>query len=120
LRDLSSAKLCNLDATPGRIGLGLNGTLELKNMDKEKLHQELERLHVELQQIDSLDASDREKLLTLAEEIRQLLEYKGTDTRHYRSLLDRVEGAVTEFEAAHPRTTQLMRDVLHQIAYLGI
>jgi hypothetical protein len=89
-------------------------------MDKEKLHQELERLHAELQQIDSLDDSAREKLSTLAQDIRRILDYTGTDAGHYQGLIDRLRDAVTEIEAAHPRTTLLMRQVLEQIAYLGV
>jgi hypothetical protein len=89
-------------------------------MDKEKLHQELERLHAQLQEIYSLGGSDREKLSTLAQDIRRILDYRGNDDGHYQGLIDRVRDAVTEFEAAHPRTTLLMRQVLDQIAYLGV
>jgi hypothetical protein len=89
-------------------------------MNKENLHQELERLHAELEQIDSLEDSDREKLSLVAKDIRRILDYSGTDERHYQSLIDRVRNVVTELEATHPKTTLLMRQVLDQIAYLGI
>ena len=89
-------------------------------MNKENLHQELERLHAELEQLDSLEDSDREKLSLLAQDIRRILDYNGTDERHYQSLIDRVRDVVIELEAAHPKTTLLMRQVLEQIAYLGI
>jgi len=89
-------------------------------MDKEKLHQELERLHAELQQMDSLEDRDRETLTNLAQDIRRILDYRGTDERQYQSLIDRVRDVVRELEANHPRTTLLMRQVLDQIAYLGI
>lgn len=89
-------------------------------MNKENLHRELERLHAELEQLDSLEDSDREKLSLLAQDIRRILDYKGTDERHYQSLIDRVRDVVPELEAAHPKTTLLMRQVLDQIAYLGI
>ena len=89
-------------------------------MNKENLHQELERLHAELGQLDSLDDSDREKLSVLSQDIRRILDYRGTDERHYQSLIERVRNVVTELEATHPKTTLLMRQVLDQIAYLGI
>ena len=89
-------------------------------MNKENLHQELERLHAELGQLDSLDDSDREKLSVLSQDIRRILDYSGTDAGHYQGLIDRVRDTVTVFEAAHPRTTLLMRQVLDQIAYLGV
>ena len=69
-------------------------------MEKEKLHQELEHLHAQLQQIDSLDDSEREQLLSLAQDIRRILDYKGTDAGHYQGLIDRVRDTVTVFEAA--------------------
>jgi len=65
-------------------------------MNKENLHQELERLHAELGQLDSLDESDREKLSVLSQDIRRILEYSGTDERHYQSLIERVRNVVTE------------------------
>jgi hypothetical protein len=89
-------------------------------MDKEKLHEELERLHVDLQQIESPDNDDRAMLSSLAQDIRRILEDKGTDREQYQGLTGRLRDAITKLEAAHPRTTLLMRQVLDQIAYLGI
>ena len=66
-------------------------------MDKENLHQELEHLHSELEQLDSLDDSDRETLTNLAQDIRRILDYKGTDERHYQNLMDlRMRDVVTD------------------------
>lgn len=89
-------------------------------MDKRELHQELERLHADLQGIESLDKEDREILSTLERDIRRILEDKGTDREQYQGLIDRLGDAITKFEAAHPKTTLMMRQVLDQIAYLGI
>jgi Domain of unknown function (DUF4404) len=89
-------------------------------MDKERLHEELRRLHDELQQIESPDSDDREILSRLGQDIRRILEGKEIDTEQYQGLTYRLGGAITKFEAAHPRTTLLMRQVLDQIAYLGI
>jgi hypothetical protein len=89
-------------------------------MYKEKLHEELERLHVDLQQIESPDNDDRAMLSSLAQDIRRILEDKGTDREQYQGLTGRLRDAITKLEAAHPRTTLLMRQVLDQIAYLGI
>ena len=89
-------------------------------MEKEKLHEELKRLHASLQQIESPNNDDRELLSRLAQDIRRILEDKGSDREQYQGLTDRLGDAITKFEAAHPRTTLLMRQVLDQIAYLGI
>jgi uncharacterized protein DUF4404 len=89
-------------------------------MDKEKLHEELNRLHADLQQIEVPDEDDREVLSRLAQDIRRILEDKEIDREQYQGLDDRWKDAITRFEAAHPRVTLLMRQVLDQIAYLGI
>ena len=88
-------------------------------MNKSELHQVLERLHADLQEIEP-DKEDREILCRLEQDIRRVLEDKGTDPKQYQGLIDRLGDAITRFEAAHPRTTLMMRQVLDQIAYLGI
>jgi len=89
-------------------------------MDKNQLHQELERLHTDLQQIESLDKGDREILSRLEQDIRRILEYKEPDSGQYQNLRDRLQDGITRFEASHPRTTLLMRHVIDEIGYLGI
>jgi Domain of unknown function (DUF4404) len=89
-------------------------------MDKQKLHRDLERLHTELQQVDSADGADREHLQRLAVDIRNLLEQEGSDTSRYRSLGAPLKEAIAKLEASHPRTTILMRQVIDQLAYMGI
>ena len=89
-------------------------------MDRQQLHYELQRLHADLQKIESPDNADRETLAQLEEDIRRLLEHRDTGLEHYQNLVDRLTDAISKFEAAHPRTTMLMRQVLDQISYLGI
>jgi hypothetical protein len=89
-------------------------------MDKGKLHEELNRLHADLQQIEMPNEDDREVLSRLAQDIRRILDDKEIDREQYQGLDDRWRDAITRFEAAHPRVTLLMRQVLDQIAYLGI
>jgi uncharacterized protein DUF4404 len=89
-------------------------------MDKQQLHYELQRLHSELQEIESTDKADREILLQLEADIGRILEHQNAGAEHYQNLTDRLTDAITRFEAAHPRTTMLMRQLLDQISYLGI
>ena len=97
-----------------------SNTEEQINMDKNQLHQELERLHTDLQQIKSPDKGDREILSRLEQDIRRILEYEEPDSGQYQNLSDRLKDAITRFEASHPRTTLAMRQVIDQIGYLGI
>lgn len=89
-------------------------------MDKQKLHERLEELHRELQQVDSLDSGDREMLLALAGEVQKVLGAADDRAQHYEGLGDRLKESVAQVEASHPRATMLMREVIDQLAYMGI
>ena len=89
-------------------------------MDKVQLHQKLELLHKELQEVDSPDSKDREILRRLAEDIRRILESEKTDLERYQGLTDRLKDGISRVEAAHPQGTMRMRQILDQIAFLGI
>jgi hypothetical protein len=61
-------------------------------MDKPQLHKRLEELHAELQQVDSVDASERETLQKLTGDIQELLTQKeSASSHHYKSLAERLE-----------------------------
>ena len=96
------------------------GSEGCSKMDKLQLHHELQRLHADLQQIESADNADREILSQLDEDIRRILEHRDPGAEHYQNLIDRLRDAIGKLEAAHPKTTMLMRQLLDQISYLGI
>jgi chromosome segregation ATPase len=89
-------------------------------MKNEELRPQLEKLHEELQQADSLDLQQRELVQTLADEIQALLKRDENQRHHYTSLSERLNDAVAELEASHPRITLLMRQAIDSLAYLGI
>lgn len=89
-------------------------------MDKQKLREQLELLHAELAQVKSLDSAEAEMLRHLASDIRELLEREEDQTQHYNGLDDRLKDAVARLEASHPRATEAMRQVIDQLAFLGI
>lgn len=89
-------------------------------MDKQKLHGQLEELHAELQQVDSPDATQQEIIQSVARDVKDVLGKEGDEPVHYSGLSERLSEAVAQLEATHPRTTMLMRQVIDQLAYLGI
>ncbi len=89
-------------------------------MDKETLRAQLKELHAELQQVESLDVNEREMLENLARDVQELLRREDDRTQHYSSLGDQLKEVVAQVEASHPRVTLLMRQVIDQLAYLGI
>jgi chromosome segregation ATPase len=89
-------------------------------MDKNKLHGQLEELHAELQQVESVDDSDREMLQRLTKDIRDVLERKDDHAEHYDQLSGRLREAIARLEASHPKATMLMTQVIDQLSYMGI
>lgn len=90
-------------------------------MDKQQLHKRLEELHTELQQVDSVDASERETLQTLRSDIQELLAQKESASSHqYKSLAERLREDIEKLEASHPQATMLMGQVVDLLAKIGI
>ncbi len=89
-------------------------------MDKQEFHRKLEQLHAELQDAAPPDSNDRETMQKLSEDIRKILEQEESETHHYQSLSERLKEAIAQVEASHPRVTLLMRQVIDQLAFMGI
>ena len=90
-------------------------------MDKQQLHKRREELHAELQQVDSVDASEREALQKLTGDIQELLAQKESASLHqYKSLAERLEEDIEKFEASHPQASMLMGQIVDLLAKIGI
>lgn len=90
-------------------------------MDKTQLHNRLEQLHGELQQIESVDESEQRLLQTLLGDIKKLIEAGEID---HHQVTDRLGEGLREgielFEASHPQATKLMGQVMDALANMGI
>jgi chromosome segregation ATPase len=90
-------------------------------MDKQQLHKRLEELHAELQQVDTVDAGERETLQRLSSDIQELLAQKDDASSHqYKSLSERLREGIEKLEASHPQATMLMGQVVDALAKIGI
>ena len=89
-------------------------------MDKQTLRAQLKELHAELQQVESLDVNEREMLENLSRDVQEILRREDDRTQHYITLGEQLREVVAQVEASHPRVTMLMRQVIDQLAYLGI
>jgi hypothetical protein len=89
-------------------------------MDKEKLREQLQALHTELQQVETLDDNEREMLQGLARDVQEVLHGEADRNQHYGPLSERLRETVAQVEASHPRATMLMRQIIDQLAYMGI
>ena len=94
-------------------------------MDKPQLHDSLEQLHGELQQIKSVDEREQQLLQTLTSDIKKLIEASERDQHHVSGHVpDRLGEGLKEgielFEASHPQATMLMGQVIDALAKMGI
>lgn len=90
-------------------------------MDKQQLHNRLEQLHGELQQIESVDENERQILQKVMSDIKKLVEERETDQPHvYDRLGEGLREGIELFEASHPRATMLMGQVVDALAKMGI
>lgn len=90
-------------------------------MDKQQLHDRLEQLHRELQQIESVDQGEQQLLQTLMGDIKKLIEAGENDSPHVSDQLgEGLKEGVELFEASHPQATMLMGQVIDALAKMGI
>lgn len=88
-------------------------------MNEQQLHEKLMLLHDELDQVEFPDSNQREILKKVASEIQDMLAQQEERTEHY-GLRERLKEAVAQIEASHSEATLLMRQVIDQLAYMGI
>ena len=89
-------------------------------MTAQQLHEKLKLLHDELDQVEFTDSNQREILKKVASEIQDMLVRSEEGIQHYRGLGERLKEVVAQIEASHPEATLRMRQVIDQLAYMGI
>lgn len=89
-------------------------------MHKQQLHEKLQQLHAELDQVECSEGNQREILQKVANDIQDLLARREEGAEHYRDLGKRLKEAVAQLEASHPEATLRIRQMIDHLAYLGI
>ncbi len=89
-------------------------------LDREKLRSDLEKLHNELRQIESVDERERAMLCTLDSDIEKLLSGETDELPVDRETRERLSEGLAFIEASHPRITLLLRQMVDSLAYLGV
>lgn len=89
-------------------------------MSQEKLRADLEALHAQLKQTDSVDSEQRQLLQALADDIQALLARYEDRDEQYSGLGDQLRDAIAKLEASHPSLTLAMRQVIDSLSFLGI
>ena len=89
-------------------------------MNRQHLQDSLQKLHNELQQIDSIDANERQLLQSLLSDINELIDAGGKTDSGTEQLTERLRDGIALLEASHPQATLLMGQVIDALAKLGI
>lgn len=89
-------------------------------MNHEKFRNDLQKLRTELQAINSLDEGEQTLLRQVESEIEALLSRDNDNLRADPESRQRLGASLAEVEAAHPRLTLLMRQMVDSLSYLGI
>ena len=89
-------------------------------MDRQQVHEKLKLLHDELDQVELPDSNQREILKKVASEIQDMLARQEVGDGTLGGLSERLKEAVAQIEASHPEATLRMRQVIDQLAYMGI
>lgn len=92
--------------------------------EKDRLKDHLHTLHRELEDSGQLDEDMRRLLTQVDEDIHRLLDQGGeedaTEPEAGDALSDQVRETATNFQAEHPRTYRVLREIADTLAKLGI
>lgn len=90
-------------------------------MEQQKLREQLEALHRELEQVESIDAATADALGSLRDDIRKLVDNEAAEAIHEDdSLVERLSEAVSDFEEDHPKLSMTIQYVLDTLARMGL
>jgi hypothetical protein len=86
-------------------------------MADEKLREQLQQLHDELERTDSVDEKGREMLTQIDADIQKILGQPGAASP---SIRERLQVAVDHFEVDHPAITAALSQMLNTLSNAGI
>ncbi len=85
-------------------------------MSQNDLRRTLEQLHAELGRAGDLDAATRDRLRALQADVQNALDKSAAES----SLRQRLEDAITEFEASHPELARRIGRVIDTLAFYNL
>ena len=86
-------------------------------MKNHQLHEDLNRLRAEINQLAADKVESREKLNKLIGELEAKMENPDEDDER---LIDNLKDAIKHFEAEHPRATTILNDIMVTLSNMGI
>ena len=89
-------------------------------MTDQNLRDLLEKLQMELGQIDVTDEAGRERLQHLEADIRRLRERSDEQEETDDSMLERFQDSIDHFETSHPEFTMMISQMMTILSNAGI
>jgi hypothetical protein len=84
------------------------------------LRRQIEAMHTELRQVDSVDPQSRTLLIELLGDITRLLEKSSPGPAEDHNLAERLDELAVHFEAEHPSLGTALRRVVDALGKAGI
>ena len=88
--------------------------------DQNNLRELLEKLHNELERVDTTDEQGREMLRHLDEDIRTLINRSGSKIDTDEPMLERLQEAVDHFEKSYPSLTMMLSQMMRILSNAGV
>jgi Domain of unknown function (DUF4404) len=88
-------------------------------MSKEDVNKSLEALHAEIDKLETPDATVKEKLLSLIDDIEKQLQNPDS-TDHKGVAATKLPSLIEQFESDHPQVTDTLGRLLTTLSGMGI
>lgn len=88
-------------------------------MTGKDLHQQLEQLRIEIENLARDDKEARARMNELLGEVERKID-AASDEEVDDSLMENLREAVTQFETDHPRATAILNDIMVTLSNMGI
>jgi hypothetical protein len=88
--------------------------------DQNNLRELLEKLHSELERIDTTDEQGQKMLRHLDADIRTLLKRSGSKIETDESMLERLQETIDHFETTYPRLTMMLSQMMRILSNAGV
>ena len=88
-------------------------------MKEQQLHQSLQALRLEIDRLEDIDDSSRQRLERLTASIEQKLE-QPQDVEHHLHLIELLRNEVAYFEGSHPALVMVLNEILTTLSTAGI
>ena len=88
-------------------------------MPNNKLHDELEKLRIEVNEVTNNNDEAKQKLISLIADLEKKLS-EPNDIAHHHNLMQNVKNAISHFETDHPRATAILNDIMVTLSNMGI